>query len=287
MKCPNCSGEIGRFELSPNCKHCGVNIYYSQQKKFLADDAKMCELEYAVFRILVSKLKTAFIKGPIAILRIVAMVVAIGSIFVPFATVETDLPLVSAKLSFGAWGIYSAFSDGTLFALLNLRGYVPEQVAVCLILLVLMVLIFLVGLGIFISLLLSFINIQKTAKVMRGMSVAGGVLCLIAAVVSFLLPSMMAKGGFLQGNFGIGAIGCFLVFCFIFILNNLVIKRNIQPEIKEVDIKRVEMKKKVKAGEVSLDELTLPVFESEEEREKRLADEEKSRLLAEKGRSGE
>ena len=47
------------------------------------------------------------------------------------------------------------------------------------------------------------------------------------------------------------------------------------------------MKKKVKAGEVSLDELTLPVFESEEEREKRLADEEKSRLLAEKGRSGE
>lgn len=287
MKCPNCSGEIGRFELSPNCKHCGVNIYYSQQKKFLTDDAKMCELEYAVFRILVSKLKTSFIKGPIVILRIVAMVIAIGSIFVPFATVVTDLPLVSAKFSFGAWGIYSAFSDGTLFALLNLREYMPGQVLICLLLLALMVLIFLVGLGVFLTLLLSFTNIQKTAKIMCGMSVAGGVLCLIATVVSLLIPSMMAKGGFLQGESGIGAIGCFLVFVFIFILNNLVVKKNIQPEIKDVDIKRVQMKKMVKAGEVSLDELSLPVFESEEEREKRLEEEEKSRLLAEKGRSGE
>ncbi len=287
MKCPNCAGEIGRFELSPNCKHCGVNIYYSQQKKFLTDDAKMCELEYAVFRILVSKLKTTFIKGPIVILRIVAMVIAIGSIFVPFATVSTDLPIVSAKFSFGAWGIYTAFSDGTLFSLINLKGYMPEQVSICLALLVLMVLIFLVGLGIFLTLLLSFTNIQKTAKVMRGMSVAGGLLCLVAAVVSFALPSVMAKGGFLTGSSGIGALGCFFVFVLIFILNNLVIKRNIQPEIKDVDIQRVQMKKKVKAGEVSLDELTLPVFESEEEHEKRLAEEEKSKALAEKGRGGE
>ena len=123
MKCPNCSGEIGRFELSPNCKHCGVNIYYSQQKKFLTDDAKMCELEYASFHILVAKLKAAFVRGALPRLRIVAMVVAIASIFVPFATVSTQLPLISSELSFGAWGIYSAFSDGTLFAMLDLYKY--------------------------------------------------------------------------------------------------------------------------------------------------------------------
>lgn len=282
MKCPNCSGEIGRFELSPNCKHCGVNIYYSQQKKFLTDDAKMCELEYAVFRILVSKLKTSFIKGPIVILRIVAMVIAIGSIFVPFATVGVDLPLVSKEMSFGAWGIYSAFSDGTLFTLINMRDYIPEQVGMCLALLALMVLIFLAGFAVFIALLLSFINIQKSAKIMRGISVAGGILCVLAAAVSFSIPYVMAKGGFLSGQYGIGAIGCFLVFCLIFTLNHRVIKKNILPEIKDVDIQRVEMKKKVKAGEVSLDELSLPVFESEEEREKRLAEEEKSRLLADR-----
>ena len=63
MKCPKCNKEIGRFELAPNCKHCGVNIFYAQQEALLTEDAKRCELEYATFHILTSKLKNAFIGG--------------------------------------------------------------------------------------------------------------------------------------------------------------------------------------------------------------------------------
>ena len=284
MKCPNCSGEIGRFELSPNCKHCGVNIYYSQQKKFLTDDAKMCELEYASFHILVAKLKAAFVRGALPRLRIVAMVVAIASIFVPFATVSTQLPLISSELSFGAWGIYSAFSDGTLFAMMDLYKYAPLQVGVSLLLLLLIVLIFLAGLGIFLCLVLSFLNIQKTARIMRGFSVAGAIFCMCAAATSIYIPFAMGKGGFLAGSTGVGAFGCLLVFIFIFMLNHLVIKKNLQPDIKEVDLLRVEMKKKVKSGEVSLDELSLPIYESEEEKAKRLEEEEKKNALVQAGK---
>lgn len=287
MKCPNCNGEIGRFELSPNCKHCGVNIFYSQQKTLLTRDAKKCELEYATFRILVAKLKATFIKGPIPLLRIVSMVIAIGAIFIPFATVSASFSAFSCSLSFGAFGIYTAFTDGTIGALLNLASYAHVQVAMCLALLGLIVAIFLAGFGIFVALLLSFINIQKSAKIMRGLSVAGFVFCIASIILSFYMPYAMGKGGFLQAEAGVGGIACALVFIFIFTLNYLVKRKNIQPEIKEVDIKRVELNKKVKSGEVSLDDLPLPVFETEEEREKRLQREAESKLLIEKAKGGE
>ena len=40
MKCPKCGGEIPFYDLHPNCKHCGVNIYYYSQDALLARDAK-------------------------------------------------------------------------------------------------------------------------------------------------------------------------------------------------------------------------------------------------------
>lgn len=287
MKCPKCGGEIGRFELSPNCKHCGVNIFYSQQKTLLTRDAKKCELEYASFRIMVAKLKNAFVGGIIQILRMVAMVLAICAIMVPFATVRSTVPLIDAKFSFGALGIFNAFSDGTLAVLFNLTDYMPSQAGLCLALLGLIVAIFLAGFGVFVALVLSFLNIQKSARITRVLSVIGGILCMGASVVSILAPSVMEKSGFLEGSLGLGSFLCILIFIIIFVLNHLIIKKNIHPEIKQVDIDRKELNKKVKAGEISLDDLSLPVFETEEEKEARLKREAESKALAEKGKAGD
>lgn len=286
MKCPNCNGEIGRFELAPECKHCGANIFYCQQEKLLTNDAKKCELEFASFRILKEKLKTAFIGGPIQIMRIVAMVAAIGIIFIPFITFSASLPLFEAKFSLGAWGVYQAFSGGELIALLSLREYIPEVFAATLALCALFVLIFLMGLGVFGTLILSFINIRKSAKAACGFSVAGMVFSLAAAVMSFVMPEI-TEYTFIQANPFIGTFFCIVIFTFIFALNRLVIKKNISPDIKEADVKRVELRKKLKAGEITLDELPLPVFETEEEKARRLEEEELSKSLADKARGGE
>ncbi len=266
MKCPNCNGEIGRFELAPNCKHCGVNIFYSQQKELLARDAKKCELEYATARIIISKLKANFIKGPLQILRIVAMLLVIGSIFVPFLTVSANLSVINSKFTFSALGIYNAFSDGTLLLLLDLAEYTPIEAGLCLGFLGLMVLIVLMGLGMFIALILSFMNIRKGAKVMRVFALLGVVLCIACAVLNFVIPSVFS--GFLVAKSGVGAIICCSVFVMIFVLNHLVVKKNITAEIDELDIKRVEMRKRVKSGEVNIDDLPLPVFASAEKEEK-------------------
>ena len=280
MKCPKCNKEIGRFELAPNCKNCGVNIFYARQEALLMEDAKRCELEYATFHILTAKLKNAFIGGKIQIMRIVAMVLAIGAIFVPFATVEANFSLFSAKLSFGAFGIYQAFTDGTLKAVFDLGSYTPTLTASLLLLLGLIALIFICGLGVFVTLILSFINIQNTAKKAQIFSAAGMVFSTIAFALSLVFPQLISDIPFIYFEFGIGSVICLAVLLFIFVLNRLIVAKNIQPEIKEIDLERVKIKKQIKNGEIAYADLPLPVLESEEEREKRLQEkEEKDKLV--------
>ena len=279
MKCPKCNKEIGRFELAPDCKHCGVNIFYAQQEALLTEDAKRCELEYATFHILTAKLKNAFIGGKIQIMRIVAMVLAIGAIFVPFATVEASFATFSAKISFGAWGIYQAFSDGTLTAVLNMNSYASELTFSSLALLALIVLIFLSGFGVFGALILSFINIQKAAKKAQALSAIGVVFSLLAMVCSLAMKTIVASVPFIEAKPGVGSIACLAVLVFIFILNRLIVTKNIQPEIKGIDLQRVAIRKQVKNGELTYADLPLPVLESEEEKEKRLKEKEEKEAL--------
>ena len=280
MKCPKCNKEIGRFELSPNCKHCGVNIFYAQQEALLTEDAKRCELEYATFHILTAKLKNAFIGGKIQIMRIVAMVLAIGAIFVPFATVEANFSLFSVKFSFGAFGIYQAFTDGTLNAILNLSSYAPEITISILLLLGFIVLFCLSGLGVFISLVLSFVNIQKAAKKAQVLSAMGIVFSVISLALSIVLPKLISEAPFMNSKFGIGSIACMAVLILIFVLNRLIVTKNIQPEINEFDLQRVAIRKQIKNGGLTYADLPLPVLESEEEKEKRILEkEEKEKLV--------
>ena len=280
MKCPKCNKEIGRFELAPNCKHCGVNIFYAQQEALLTEDAKRCELEYATFHILTAKLKNAFIGGKIQIMRIIAIVLAIGAICIPFATVEANFSLFSAKFSFGAFGIYQALTDGTFGAVLNLTRYIPELTISMLLLLALVVLIFLSGLGVFITLILSFINIQKLAKKAQILSAIGIVLSAISFVLSLALPKILCDIPFIDARFGVGSVACLSILIIIFVLNRLIVTKNIKPEIKKIDLERVEIRKLIKNGERSFSDLTLPVLESEEEKEKRLQEkEEKEKVV--------
>ncbi len=274
MKCPNCNGEIGRFELAPDCKHCGANIFYTQQEKLLAEDAKKCELEFASFRILKAKFKSAFIGGPIQIMRLVAMLIAIGFIFIPVVTLSVDLSLFSSKISLGAFGVYQAVSGGELTVFLSLAEYLPGLFYAFAALAVIFVLIFLMGFGVFVALVLSFLNLNRSAKVCCGFSVAGLVLSVAACVLSLLMPSI-AEPTFVTAKSGVGAFMLVAIFVLIFVLNFITIKKNFKPDISETDLRRVETLKKIKAGEITFDELPLPVFESDEEREKRLEEERK------------
>ena len=152
--------------------------------------------------------------------------------------------MFSVSFSFGAWGIYSAFSDGTFSALLNLTDYVPQQVTACLVLLGLMVAIFLSGFAIFVCLMLSFISIQKTSKIMKRISAFGIALCLVAAGVSLAMPYIMGKGGFLTAQAGFGAFGCTLVLLVMWYLNHLLLRKIFRLPSKKSVLKRSSFNKR-------------------------------------------
>lgn len=273
MECPNCGVHIGRFELNQNCKNCGVNLFYCQQEKLLSEDAKRCELEFASFRILTAKLKAAFIGGPLQIARMALTVICVGVLFIPFATVGVSLPLFSHSISFGGYGLYKSVSDGSLPALFNFADInVSADIAKrSLLLTAVMLVILLAGLAVLAIEFLSFINIRKSAFALCVLSAVGAVISIISVLCAYFLAGASLPSGILTASVGPGGFAALAAFCAMLFVNIFIIKNKIAPKIREVDLLRVETRKKVKSGELSLDDLPLPVFETDEEREKRLS----------------
>ena len=88
MNCPKCGGHIPFYDIRPNCKHCGVNIWYYSQQTQLTRDAKRTELEGAAARMVIARVKAAFIGSKLAIARLVITLGAIAVLLLPFGSVR-------------------------------------------------------------------------------------------------------------------------------------------------------------------------------------------------------
>lgn len=243
-------------------------MLYTQEKD-LARDAKRAELEFASARIIVAKIKAAFVKGIFPIVRMVFIFLLAGALLLPVASVTFSAPLFKQEISLSALGIYQLFNDGVLsiipdFAKSTLFADATKSI-------LFIAGIYLVALLLSFALLflevLSFINIKKTAKAMTVVSAIGAVVSVVLAIVIFTLK---AEQSFISFNKGFGALA--VLFCFIvyFVCNYKISKSEIKLDLRENDLERKEILKKVKSGEISLDDLSLPVFESEKEKEERL-----------------
>ncbi|MCQ2463383.1 MAG: hypothetical protein MJ177_08285 [Clostridia bacterium] len=286
MVCPNCNAEIGRFELGVHCKNCGVNLYFASQEKLLSDDAKKCELEFASMRAFTAKLKAAFIGSAPAIARIVFTVLCIAVLLIPFGSLKANLPLYDAKVSFDGLGLYNAYSSGWLLLLPDyLKVGVTHDIALKSIMLIgAVVLLALTAVAMLLAEILSFINIRKGARGMCTISVIGVIFSVLCVVFSVMISSAAKDFTVLnvKASMGFGGFVSAAMYIGMFIINRVFISRNIEPKVKEVDLQRIAVNKKLKAGEITLDELPLPVFESEEEKEERLEHEREVAEIEEK-----
>ena len=120
MKCPKCGGEIAFYDLRPNCKHCGVNIYYYSQDALLARDAKRTELEAAAVRMVIARIKASFIGGGLQIARMVFVLATVAGLLLLFGGVAFHLPFFEGGLSAGLIGVFQAIQNGLLLKLLQL-----------------------------------------------------------------------------------------------------------------------------------------------------------------------
>ena len=271
MNCPKCGVKIGTFDIKPNCKNCGVNIFYYSQENELRHDAKVTELDFASARLLVAKIKAAFIGSKVAIARMVFLFVCIGMLVIPFANVKVSIPLYEESFQIGAIGAYNLYNNGVLLKLLDFlkADFISKYVGIAAAELVLYALTVLLAAALLVIYILSFLNIKKTAKSMYVISLICAAFCIVTAVLPFVMKSII-NAGFMTASVGAGAFCSLAAFIVFALINRNMFVHEPEIAVKDVDYKRIELREKVKAGEINIDDLPLPIFETDEEREKRM-----------------
>lgn len=273
MVCPKCGGYIKPFDLKPNCRHCGVNIMYYTQENTLSDDAKKAELEFACARIIIARVRAAFIGGKLPIARLVFSLLCVAVLVIPFCSVKLVLPASEETISVGGIGLYSLFSGGMLTAL---PGFLKSTLFGNATLRALiacggLVLLALNTVTLLVLEILSFTDIKKIAKKLCTVSIIGMVLAVVNIGIDIYV-SLLPATGCTGASFGFGAIAALLVNGVSFYLNRRIYKEDLPLKIKPFDYERRDTLRKLRKGEIKLEDLSLPVFETEEEKEKRIND---------------
>ena len=272
MKCPKCGGEIPFYNLKPNCMHCGVNIMYFSQQEGLIRDAKRTELEGGAARMVIARVKAAFIGSKSAVARMVLVMAAAAALLVPFAAARYTVPFFDGKFSVGLIGLIQGFQNGLLLKLPQLAksAVLAKQTLAALAPAAFLVVIALIDVAIFAACLLSFLDLTRSTRFMKNASLAGMIVCVLAQAAAFGMKATAPDTAAAGYSVGYGALAALAMFLALFLLNRSMLQKGVEPVYKENDVKRREMLLKVRAGEVDLDDLPLPVFESEEEHEERL-----------------
>lgn len=109
--CPKCGRKLKLTDYKPNCPDCGVNLLYYKIEERLEVDAINAELEHAKTQKRVDRAKDALFGTPLAIVRLVMLVVVVGMFFVPLATLHTVGPYFDNTTTINALEIYNSVSD--------------------------------------------------------------------------------------------------------------------------------------------------------------------------------
>ena len=286
MQCPKCGGEIPFYDLKPNCKHCGVNIMYYTQDEGLIRDAKRTELEAASARMVIARVKANFIGGKLQIVRMIAVLAAFAVLLIPFADVRFTAPFLQEKLSVEPIRLYLALWNGLLPHARDFLGSTlfADAARAAMIPAVFLCVITVMDLLVFAALLLGFLNLTNSAKFMRGVSLTGVFVAAAAQIVSLVLGAATPSSALSSVTIGFGASAAAAVFLVLFLLNRALLRNGIEPQYRENDVRRKALLRQVRKGEVDLDDLPLPVMESEEEHAERMRALEEALRAEEEGR---
>lgn len=272
MRCPKCGGEIPFYDIKPNCKHCGVNIMYYTQEAGLIHDAKVTELESARARMIVARIKANFIGGKLQIVRMIATLLSAAALLIPFGGTQYNLPFFHESFSADIIGIVHAVKNGFLLSLPHLffSDLLSRTASSSVIPALLLCGVAVLDIVLVLFWLLGFLNLTDSAKRQKVTSLVGVIFSAAAQIAILVIRFTVNADAFATPVLGFGAITAAAVFLVLFFLNRALLHADIEPVYRENDLKRSQLLQKVRSGEVDLDSLPLPIFESEEEREERL-----------------
>ena len=265
-ECPKCKQKIGLLYLKQNCPHCGVNLcFYGFEEKFYRD-AKKAELSLAKINIFIAHLKASFIGTKLTVARLCVMLLPIVSFLVPYGKAVISQPFVNGSITVSALGAYGAYENGYLPYLLNMAGGAVNGRAFTLLCCALAAFLLsaLAAALIFFLTLLCFLSVKKMHKVLAGIAIAGAALSAVSFILLAAFSSSAKNLSLISGEAYPGFIVTVLCNASVAVINILIGKQGLGIVYREGDEERAAIAKRVKAGEISLDDLPQPIVETAE-----------------------
>lgn len=223
--CPKCGKKIALTSIKPTCPNCGVNLLYYKIEERLEVDAINAEIEHAKTQKRIDRVKNATIGSPLSIVRLVLILLVVGTFFLPLGTLHTVGPFFEENVTFNALEVYNKVSamdfDG-LFGMFGspLLGNAFIYLAVSAVTIVLAVLCALL------SLIMSILSSSPKGFIRNIILASLGIVSTTASIVCYnmfisnikpVLPDLV------DGGVGFGAY-CVIAAFVILIAINVVIK---------------------------------------------------------------
>lgn len=226
--CPKCGRKLKLTDYKPNCPDCGVNLLYYKIEERLEVDAINAELEHAKTQKRVDRAKDALFGTPLAIVRLVMLVVVVGMFFVPLATLHTVGPYFDNTTTINALEIYNSVSDldfDGLFVLAESPVLKTSLLALG-ISLVTIVISVVCALG---EMIFSFLS-SSPHGFSRNISFAVvGIASAVASLIfynRFLTNIRTVFGGIVDGSIGVGVYLVIAAFVICIVLNIIIKVQN-------------------------------------------------------------
>lgn len=268
-RCPGCNRRLTLLDWKQTCPECGTNLIFHGFEERFYEDAKYSELGLAKVRVWWAKVLSCFFGGKLQVMRLIFILLPPAALLVPFCGFHIELPLYSSDISINLIGAISAFTDGTVNAVLSLGGAPVTGIAVSALASVFIAFVgaLLCGVLIILFQILCFLGAKAISCVICAFSVLGAGFCVYSIFASKALAD--AVQGFdtlFSFTGGLGAYVAIAAFAAVFVPNLLLAVKGVNIKYKEGDLYRVDIAKKLKRGEIKLEDLPQPIFETEEER---------------------
>ncbi len=231
--CPKCNRKLKLTDLKPTCPGCGTNLLYYRIEERLEVDALNAELEHARTQKNMDKAKAAMIGSPLAIVRIVLLVLVIASFLLPLATMSASGPYFEDSKTYSAIELVTSLMEFD-FGVLGLVGSnivgtttIYFAGAVVCVALAMVIALF--------QLIFSFLSCSKRGF---GRNVTFAALGMIFSIAASVLFNMFVKSmgevlpGFMTGSVGFGIYVVVAMFLVVLVWN-IIIKAKGGIPIKE------------------------------------------------------
>ena len=266
--CPKCGYKLKITDISQYCPKCKVNMrFYGFEENFYRE-AKIAELSQAGILCKIRRLKTAFIGSKLTIARLVVMLLPLAALLLPAGKAVITLPYKTTEVPFSVLGIVNLFTTGDFGYISSMTGssFAGAEFSKLQTALFGYIIVAFFAVAVLLTSILCFIsvkNMQKITSAFAGLGIIGGIASMI---ITGGFISHMGNSPVISAEKGFGMLLVMAMFGVVLAINLILSIKGIKVEYDEGMLERAEIYKKVKAGEVSIDDLPQPVVETAETR---------------------